>query len=198
MLKDKLENYNIILATKSPRRHFLMKEAGISYTLSDLHEVEEEFPSGLDKFEIPVYLSELKSAAYGRDLKPGEILVTADTIVWLDNGVIGKPVDREDAKRILQRLSGNMHEVITGVTLRKPGVKHSFYSHTEVWFDRLSREEIDFYVGQFSPMDKAGAYGIQEWIGYIGIREIKGSYFNVMGLPIQKFYRELEEFIRED
>jgi len=195
MLADLLHNYSIILATKSPRRHFLMKEAGIEYTLSDLHEVDENFPSGLDKFEIPVYLSELKSNAYNKALHPNEILITADTIVWKDQKVIGKPINREDALNILTELSGNMHEVITGVSIRDYKRIHSFHSHTNVYFDKLSKEELEFYFDKYNPVDKAGAYGIQEWIGYIGIKEIKGSYFNVMGLPVQKLYRELETFI---
>ncbi len=197
MLSEILQDYSIILATKSPRRHFLMKEAGIDYLLSDLHEVDEDFPLRLNKFEIPVFLSELKSKAYSKSLKQNEILITADTIVWKDESVIGKPVDRSDALRILKSLSGNMHEVITGVTLRNFNRMHSFHSHTSVFFDQLSDEELSYYFDTFNPMDKAGAYGIQEWIGYIGIKEIKGSYFNVMGLPVQKLYRELERFIND-
>lgn len=172
-----------------------MKEAGIPFIQSDLHEVDETYPAGMSKFEIPVYLSDLKSYAYGQPLKASEILITADTIVWLNNQVIGKPADRSEGLNILKNLSGNMHEVITGVTLRTHIKHHSFYSHTEVWFDALSEAEIEYYFDKYKPMDKAGAYGIQEWIGYIGIKKINGSYFNVMGLPVQKLYRELESFI---
>ncbi len=184
MLIDEIKAYRIILATQSPRRHYLMKEAG-----------EENYPAGLDKFEIPTFLSELKSKAYNKPLNDKEILITADTIVWLQNKVIGKPQNPKDAFEILKNLSGNMHEVITGVTIRTSKLMHSFYAHTEVFFSKISNEELKFYIETSKPFDKAGAYGIQDWIGFIGIEKIRGSYFNVMGLPIQKLYRELENII---
>lgn len=172
-----------------------MTEAGIPFeTASDL-DIDESFPQGLGKFRIPLYLAEKKSDAYLNMLSHNTILITADTIVWMGGEVINKPVDVEDAIRILTRLSGNMHEVITGVTIRTKTRKKTFYSHSKVYFDRLSPEEIGYYVSHFKPMDKAGAYGIQEWIGYIGIEKITGSFFNVMGLPIHKLYRELENFV---
>ena len=195
MLIDKIKAYRIILATQSPRRHYLMKEAGFDFEISNLHSVEEEYPEGLDKFEIPIFLSELKSKAYNKPLKDKEILLTADTIVWLQSKVIGKPQNPEDAFEILKKLTGNMHEVITGVTIRTPELLHSFYAHTEVFFSKISNEELKFYIETSKPFDKAGAYGIQDWIGFIGIEKIRGSYFNVMGLPIQKLYRELENII---
>ena len=195
MFIDKIKAYSIILATQSPRRHYLMKEAGFEFKISNLHSVEEKFPEGLNKLEIPIFLSELKSKAYNKSLGEKEILITADTIVWLNNRVIGKPENPEDAFEILVNLAGNMHEVITGVTIRTSGLMHSFYAHTEVFFSKISNEELKFYIETSKPFDKAGAYGIQDWIGFIGIEKIRGSYFNVMGLPIQKLYRELENII---
>jgi len=195
MLIEKIKDYQIILATQSPRRHYLMQKAGFDFIVSDLHSVEEIYPNGLDKYEIPIYLAELKSKAYSKSLEENEILITADTIVWLQNKVIGKPENSEDAYRILKKLAGNMHEVITGVSIRTRNTFHSFYAHTEVFFSKISDEELKFYIESQNPFDKAGAYGIQDWIGFIGIEKIRGSYFNVMGLPIQKLYRELENII---
>jgi septum formation protein len=195
MLLKRLEKYEIILASQSPRRSYLLTELGIKFRVSDLHVVDETYPSGLNKAEIPVFLSELKSDTYTEDLTDNQILITADTIVWFGNNVINKPVDRLDAIKILNKLQGNMHEVVTGVTLKSSRKKHSFFSHSEVYFAPLSEEEIIYYVDKFNPVDKAGAYGIQEWIGYAGIKEIRGSYFNVMGLPVQKLYTELNNFI---
>ncbi len=195
MLIQKIKDYQIILATQSPRRHYLMQEAGFDFIVSDLHSVEEKYPNGLDKYEIPIYLAELKSNAYSKSLEEDEILITADTIVWLQNRLIGKPKNPEDAFRILKKLAGNMHEVITGVSIRTKNIFHSFYAHTEVFFSKINDEELRFYIESQNPLDKAGAYGIQDWIGFIGIEKIRGSYFNVMGLPIQKLYRELENII---
>lgn len=197
ILLDKIKDYHIILASQSPRRHFLLKEAGIHYTVSSLHKVDESYPEGLDKFQIPVYLAELKSKAFSGKLEEKDILITADTIVWINNHVINKPADREDAIRILKILSGNMHEVITGVCIRRINKSFSFYSHSKVYFRELAEEEIHYYIDQYKPYDKAGAYGIQEWIGYIGIKEITGSFFNVMGLPVQQLYQELDNFIKD-
>ena len=195
MLQDRLDKYNIILASRSPRRKSLLKELGIRFKVVHIRDDGEEFPSHLDKFQIPVYISEKKSDSYG-SLGDNDLLITADTIVWMEGQVINKPADYQDAVRILRCISGNMHEVITGVTLRTRDDKYSFTSHTEVFFSELSEEEIQFYVTNYTPYDKAGAYGIQEWIGYIGIEKINGSYFNVMGLPVQKLYRVLEEFLK--
>lgn len=195
MLLDEIQKYRIILATKSPRRQHLMKEAGFSFEVSHLHEVEENYPENLNKFEIPIYLAELKSDAYPDKLEEQDLLITADTIVWLNGKVINKPNGREDAISILRSLSGNMHEVITGVCIRNSHEKLCFHSQSEVFFRKLKEEEILYYVDHFKPFDKAGAYGIQEWVGYIGISKIQGSFFNVMGLPIQLLYQKLEEFI---
>jgi len=194
MLNEKLKNFTLVLASQSPRRKSLLIEAGIPYKLAIPLEIEEDYSPGLDKFQIPLYLAEKKSIAYG-EIPDNEIYITADTIVWLKNRVINKPTDEQDAFNILTALSGNMHEVITGVCLRKKSMTKTFYSHSEVYFSNLSPEEITHYIKTFKPFDKAGAYGIQEWIGFIGIEKINGSYFNVMGLPVQKLYRELEDFI---
>jgi septum formation protein len=195
MLADKLRNFNVILASQSPRRNSLLNELGINFSVPEDHKLDETYPTHLNKFQIPVYLSELKSKSYG-ELQKKDLLITADTIVWMGDHVINKPSDFQDAVSILTRLSGNMHEVITGVTIRTNSDFRSFYSHTEVYFANLSEAEIDYYVNTFKPYDKAGAYGIQEWIGYVAIEKINGSYFNVMGLPVQKLYRILEEFIK--
>jgi septum formation protein len=194
MLENKLHKYNIILASQSPRRQSLLKELGFTFQVSENHNLDEFYPENLDKFQIPVYLSESKSSAYG-NLNGNDLLITADTIVWLKDHVIGKPSDFREAVNILLNLSENMHEVITGVTLRTRSRVHSFYSHTEVYFAKISKSEIDYYVRKFKPYDKAGAYGIQEWIGFVAIEKINGSFHNVMGLPIQKLYRVLEDFI---
>ncbi len=195
MLADKLQGYRIILASKSPRRKLLLSGLEINFETSDLHSVDETWPDGLDKFQIPVWLSELKSRAYPEDLTGKDILITADTIVWFEEEVIHKPVDREDALFILDRLQGNTHEVITGVTVRSRDLMTSFCSHSEVTFSSLCKSELEYYVDRFEPYDKAGGYGIQEWIGYVGIKEIHGSYFNVMGLPVQKLYNVLCTFV---
>jgi septum formation protein len=194
MLKEKLGKYSLVLASASPRRMSLLQEAGIPFRLITPLDIEETYPEGLDKFQIPLYLAELKSNAYG-DIPENEIWITADTIVWQNNQVINKPKNASDAFNILTSLSGSMHEVITGVCLRKKSGKRTFYSHSEVYFSKLSSEEITHYIETCNPYDKAGGYGIQEWIGYIGIEKINGSYFNVMGLPVQKLYRELEGFV---
>lgn len=191
MLKD--FDYNIILASQSPRRQQLLKDLGLSFEVKKA-DVDEEFPPRLRREEIPVFLSEKKSDAMTGLLSDGQLLVTADTIVWVDNQVLNKPADHEDAVRMLKILSGKMHEVITGVTLRTAEKKHSFYVVTDVTFKELSDEEIEYYVKNYKPFDKAGAYGVQEWIGYIGIDSIHGSYYNVMGLPVKELYEELSKF----
>lgn len=194
MLIEKLTNYSLVLASQSPRRRQLLQEAGIPYKLAHVLDTNEDFPESLDKFQVPVFLAEKKSEAYG-EIPDNEIYITADTIVWLKDKVINKPKDEQDAINILTQLSGNMHEVITGVCLRSNRKSKSFFAHSEVYFSPLTDVEILHYVKTFKPFDKAGAYGIQEWIGYIGIEKINGSYFNVMGMPVQKLYRELESFL---
>jgi len=188
---NKFKGYNIILASQSPRRKTLLEGLGIKFNVIRIPDSDETYPAYLDKFQIPIYLSDRKSQSFGQ-LNNKDILITADTIVWMDNHVINKPADYKEAHDILHRISGNKHEVITGVTVRTIYEKHSFYSHTEVFFTQLNDEEIDYYISNFKPYDKAGAYGIQEWIGYIGIEKINGSYFNVMGLPVQQLYGVLK------
>ncbi len=159
------------------------------------YEVEELFPADLPAMEVPEYLAHLKSEGYPVPLTASEILITADTVVICEGEILGKPRDEEDARAMLRRISGRSHTVITGVTLRSATKKESFSCSSTVHFAPLSDEEIDFYVDNYSPLDKAGSYGIQEWIGYIGIEGIEGSFYNVMGLPIQRLYKELNKFI---
>jgi septum formation protein len=192
--RDHLTQYNIFLASRSPRRQSLLKDSGIPYQLWLKEEVPEIIPEGLTPAESVVYLARLKAKSYLNELKDQDILITADTIVVLGDRILGKPADRDDALRILGDLAGNPHEVITGVCLTSRSKESVFTAHTTVWFDSLHPVEIREYIDEFRPFDKAGAYGIQEWIGYIGISRIEGSYFNVMGLPIQKLYRELQDF----
>jgi len=183
----------IVLASKSPRRQNLLKDLGVEFEIRT-KEIEEVYPNHLKKQEVALYLSELKASAFKEDLNDNEIVITSDTIVCLEDRVIGKPKDRDDAFNMLSDLSGKMHEVITAVTLTSAQKQHSFYAITEVYFKTLSNFEIDYYINTFQPFDKAGSYGIQEWIGYIGIEKIVGSYFNVMGFPVKEVYEALEEF----
>lgn len=195
LLHDKLKSFRLILASQSPRRRQLLSDAGIEYELAPRFECEELYPESLPAVEVAEYLSRLKSEAYPAPLADGDILLTADTVVVAGGEVLGKPVDRADAIAIINKLSGREHEVITGVTLRSAVRTKSFSSRSVVRFRALSQEEIEYYVDTYSPMDKAGAYGIQEWIGYVGIEGIEGSFYNVMGLPIQRVYCELNEFV---
>lgn len=195
LLHDKLKSFRLILASQSPRRRQLLSDAGIEYELAPRFECDEVFPDDLPAEEVAEYLSRLKSEAYPLPLEKNDILLTADTVVVAGGEVLGKPADRADAIAIIEKLSGKEHEVITGVTLRSAGAVKSFSSHSKVHFRTLSQEEIEYYVDTYSPMDKAGAYGIQEWIGYVGIEGIEGSFYNVMGLPIQRVYCELNEFV---
>ena len=177
-----LKKYEILLASNSPRRRELLAGLDIDYRVTALPEVDESYPDTLSGEEIPLYISQEKAAAYRRFMKDNTLLITADTIVWLDGKVYGKPRDIADAKAMLQALSGKTHTVITGVTLTSLQKQISF------------AVSIDYYVETYRPLDKAGAYGVQEWIGYIGVTGLKGSYYNVMGLPIQRLYTELKKF----
>jgi septum formation protein len=190
---DHLKKYHIILASRSPRRRHLLKELNISFEAIDL-QIDESYPEELKREEIAVYLATAKAKAFpAAGLKDNTLLITADTIVWLDNHTIGKPAGRDEAIQLLKVLSGKKHEVITGMCLRTCTFTRSFYCETGVWFRELTDEEITWYVDHYHPMDKAGAYGAQEWIGYIGIERIEGSYFNVMGLPVHRLYEELKK-----
>lgn len=155
--------------------------------------IEETYPDTLAAEEIPVYIACGKAEAYRGNMQPDELIVTADTIVWLDGTVMGKPADEAEARVMLRRLSGKTHQVITGVCLTTASLQRSFSTVTDVTFAELSEEEINYYVERYRPMDKAGPYGIQEWIGFVGVERIEGSYFNVMGLPIQRLYKELKK-----
>lgn len=193
---DMLENlnkYKVVLASNSPRRKELLSGLGLAYEVKTLPDIDESFPEGMDGVEIPAYIARSKADAYRAMMTSDELIITADTIVWLDGKVMGKPQDAEDARRMLGALSGQTHQVITGVCLTTTDYQKSFSAVTDVTFCRLSDEEINYYVEHYRPMDKAGSYGIQEWIGFVGVESISGSYFNVMGLPIQRLYTELKK-----
>lgn len=189
---DNLKKYKVILASNSPRRKELLGGLGIGYEVKTMPDIDESYPDGLSMEEVPVYIARSKADAYRPLMQPDELIITADTIVWLDGVVMGKPKDEKEACDMLRRLSGQTHQVVTGVCLTTIDRQQSFATVTDVTFDRLTEEEITHYVSRYQPMDKAGAYGIQEWIGYVGVRSIKGSYFNVVGLPIQRLYQELK------
>lgn len=186
-----LENYKIILGSKSPRRNELLSGLDIIFRVQTI-DVEEKYPDNLRREEIPMYLSKLKANNY--PIKDGELLITADTIVYINNKIFGKPKSTDEAKEMLKALSNNTHEVITGVTITTKQKQETFSSTTKVTFTELSDEEIEYYINTYKPYDKAGSYGIQEWIGYIGISRIEGSYYNVMGLPIQNLYQRLKKY----
>ena len=188
-----LQDYKIILASKSPRRRELLKGLDLQFEVIT-HEVDEIFPKQLPMEEIPVYLAKLKAEPFYPDLKEDTIVITADTIVWIDGEVLGKPNNEQHAIEMLKKLSGKKHTVVTGVCLTKKEKQTSFSSSTEVWFKNLTDKEIDYYLKNYHPYDKAGSYGVQEWIGYIAIERIEGSYFNVMGLPVHRLYEELSQF----
>lgn len=195
MLTEQLRGHRLILASKSPRRRELMRGAGLDFTLADNFAVEETYPADLPVRSVPLYLARLKAAAYPVPLDDDQILITADTVVILDEQIIGKPRDREDAIGMLTRLSGREHVVITGVCLTGAHRSKGFSVGSRVTFRELGRDEIEYYVDKYQPYDKAGAYGIQEWIGYVGIKGVKGSFYNVMGLPVQSLYINLIKFI---
>ena len=189
-------SYEILLASRSPRRRSLMKELGIPFRVVKTEHLNEHYPPGLNGGEIARYLAEYKSDTYKLPLGVKEILLTADTVVWQGGEELGKPAGRDEAISMLQRLSGATHQVYTGVCLRSTGMRKSFFAVTDVTFSILDQDEVELYVDRYRPYDKAGAYGIQEWIGYIAVERINGSYFNVMGLPVQRLYSELKQFIQ--
>ena len=193
ILFEKLKDYQIVLASNSPRRRELMSDAGFLFIVAAKYEIDEIYPSYIAAEDVAEYLSRLKSEGYPHPLTDKQILITADTVVIVGDQILGKPTDRADAQRMLQMLSGCIHKVITGVTIRTASRTQSFSSVTSVEFRRMSTEEIDYYIDNYAPYDKAGAYGIQEWIGYVGIERIEGSFYNVMGLPVQRLYAELDK-----
>lgn len=189
-----LENYRIILASNSPRRQELLKGLELNFEIMTIPGLDESYPETLKGEEIPLFLAKKKGEAYISYLQDNTMIITADTIVWLENKVLGKPESREDAVQMLQMLSGKTHQVFTGVCIKTQNKEVAFCIASDVRFAVLTDEEIVFYVNKYKPYDKAGSYGVQEWIGYIGVEYISGSFYNIMGLPVQKLYTELKKF----
>lgn len=189
MLRDKLKKFNIILASESPRRQKFFKDLDIDFTIQ-IKKVQEIYPNNLIGTEITDYLADLKSKEFN-NLKVKDILITSDTIVWLNNEALGKPKTKEEAYKMLRSLSGKKHEVITSISIKSKNFQKILNDITAVYFKEISDEEIYYYIDNYSPFDKAGAYGIQEWLGFIAIDKIDGSFFNVVGLPVHKLYKEL-------
>ena len=190
---EDFKNYRFILASQSPRRHYLLKELGLTFEIRT-KETDESFPEHLKSHHIAVYLAEKKAAAFDEELTDKTVVITSDTIVCINEQVLNKPVDKADAVRMLNLLSGKKHEVYTGVCLKATHKTTSFFARTDVYFKTLTASEIEYYVTHHHPYDKAGAYGAQEWIGYIAIEKIEGTYFNVMGLPLFELYNQLLKF----
>ena len=186
--------YKIILASNSPRRRELLAGLDIPFEVRVIDGIDESYPASLPTHEIAGYIAQQKAHAYLATMADDELVITADTIVVLDGKVMGKPQDEQEARRMLSELSGRTHHVITGVTLTTKERSVNFSVETSVSFRELTQEEISYYVEHYHPMDKAGSYGIQEWIGYVGVTAIEGSYFNVMGLPVQRIYEALQTF----
>ena len=196
-LNDRLKNYNIILAPQSPRRRESLKMLGVDFKVV-VKDTDETFPPELQGGAIPEHIAVLKASAFDSELQSmpdNTIIIASDTIVYLDNKVIGKPKGREDAIKMLKTLSGRCHQVLTGVCIKTKDRQRSFFAESKVWFRELSDDEITYYVDNYKPFDKAGAYAVQEWIGAAAIAKIEGSYYNVMGLPSQMLYNELLKFI---
>lgn len=193
IMLDNIKDYKIILASASPRRRELLNGLDLDFVVKSLPDVDESFPDTLVGGEIPLYISKKKADAYRPSMADDELVITADTIVWLDDKALGKPVDKADAQRMLHNMSGKTHAVFTGVTITTKTEQRSFVAQSNVSFAVLADDEVDYYIQKYKPMDKAGAYGAQEWIGYIGMENIEGSYFNVMGLPVQRLYSELKK-----
>lgn len=191
---ENLKKYNVVLASNSPRRKELLKRLGIPFKVRTLFGIDESYPDTLRGEDIVRYISRNKAKAYRSSMAPNELLITADTIVYLGGQVMGKPRSAEEAKAMLFRLSGNVHQVITGVTIVAGERMDNFAVTSQVKFANLTDDEVNFYVDNYLPFDKAGAYGIQEWIGLVAVEEIKGSYFNVVGLPVQRLYQRLKTF----
>ena len=199
MLED-LKKYSVVLASNSPRRKELLSGLGVNFSVKTLPDVDESFPDALKGEEIPLFIARKKADAYkvlfssvtSNEVEEPLLVITADTIVWIEDEVLGKPANATEARAMLSKLSGKKHQVITGVCLTTALWQKSFAAVSEVQFSSLTEEEMDYYIHNYCPYDKAGAYGVQEWIGFIGVESIQGSYFNVMGLPIQRLYRELK------
>jgi len=187
------DKYEVVLASKSPRRQALLREIVPEFSVQ-LRNTAETYPPALKGAQIVEHLAKLKASAFEGELADSQLLITADTIVWIDDMVLGKPKDRSGAIAMLRQLSGRKHTVFTGVCLKTNQKEQVFSVATDVFFRQLSDDEIIYYVDNYQPFDKAGSYGIQEWIGYVGVERIEGSYFNVMGLPVQRLYQELKKF----
>jgi septum formation protein len=191
---ENLNKYHIILASNSPRRKELLEGLDLDFEVRVLPGIDETYPLTLPAAEIPLYIAKEKADAYRSQLTDKDLLITADTVVILGENVLGKPVDNQDAFRMLRLLSGKTHQVVTGVCIITNQRQSEFSVSTDVSFDELSDSEIEYYIKTYSPMDKAGAYGIQEWIGHVAVSSLNGSYFNVMGFPVQRIYKELKTF----
>lgn len=191
---DKLKRYRIILASASPRRKELLSKLDIDFTVNSLCKVDESFPASLPVVQVPQYISRKKADAYRQEMQDNDMVITADTVVAVGRRILGKPKSAEEARVMLKLLSDRYHRVVTGVTIMTAKRTETFATVSRVRFTRLNDEEIDYYISKYKPFDKAGAYGIQEWIGMVGITELNGSYFNVMGLPVQRLYAKLKEF----
>ncbi len=192
MLSEKLKDKKIILGSKSPRREQLFKELGLDFEIQIKNDIDETIPPGLSRQESAIFPAKTKADAFP-EIEKDTILITADTIVCIDEKILTKPDDFDDAVDMLRTLSNEKHQVITGVCIKTHNKEITFADTTDVYFNKLTEEEIEYYINKYKPYDKAGAYGIQEWIGYIGISKIEGSYFNVVGLPIQKIYTKLKD-----
>lgn len=191
---ENLNKYEIVLASNSPRRKELLQRMGVNFKVRTLFGIDESYPDSHRGEDIVCYISRNKAKAYQSSMAPNELLITADTIVYVDGEVMGKPKNAEQAKEMLHKLSGKTHQVITGVTIVTAKRTENFGVTSQVKFTNITDEEINFYVDNYLPFDKAGAYGIQEWIGIVAVEEIKGSYFNVVGLPVQRLYQKLKTF----
>ncbi len=191
---ENLNKYEIVLASNSPRRKELLQRMGVNFKVRTLFGIDESYPDSLRGEDIVCYISRNKAKAYQSSMAPNELLITADTIVYVDGEVMGKPKNAEQAKEMLHKLSGKTHQVITGVTIVTAKRTENFGVTSQVKFTNITDDEINFYVDNYLPFDKAGAYGIQEWIGIVAVEEIKGSYFNVVGLPVQRLYQKLKTF----
>lgn len=189
---DNIKKYRIVLASASPRRKELMQGLDVEFEVRSLPDVDESFPPELQGGDIPLHIAKKKADAYRPQMAADELVITADTIVWLDGTALGKPADEADARRMLRNMSGKTHSVFTGVAITTKNEQRCFVAQSDVTFANLADDEIEYYIAKYKPMDKAGSYGAQEWIGYIGMQNIVGSYFNVMGLPVQRLYAELK------
>ena len=185
--------FNIILGSSSPRRNELLKSLGFDFVINPSN-ADEDYPLNLKGHEIPVFLAKKKASSFNGVLTETDLLITADTIVWCEGEIFNKPINFEEGKLMLQTLSGKMHEVFTAVCLKSANKQIIFYDATKVYFKKFTNEEIEYYLNKYKPYDKAGSYGVQEWIGYIGIEKIEGSFYNVMGLPVKKLHEELMKF----